>query len=149
MNARIALYFAACNTGDAKAIADSLSPRAVHYFPSIPPVRGARKIGALWARLVKSEGSQWTVDSFLAGEGGAVIEWTHYRTKKGRLLRGTEWYRFDGRGRISELRAYYAAPSDWVAKAFELMGYPYEERGYNLRSPTLPPARKKAKPLLS
>ncbi|MDA4121576.1 MAG: nuclear transport factor 2 family protein [Thaumarchaeota archaeon] len=145
MKARIARYFAACNSGDAKAIADSLSPRAVHYFPGIEPVRGAQKIGALWAGLVNRKGSQWTIDRFLAGRDGAVIEWTHYQTKSGRLLRGAEWYSFDEDGRIAELKAYYAAPSGWANESVQLKGYPYKERGYHSKSPTLPKGSRTAK----
>ena len=145
MRARITRYFAACNKGDAKAIADSLSPEAVHYFPGIEPLRGAQKIGAFWAGLVEREGSQWTIDKFLADRHGAVIEWTHYRTNSGHLLRGVEWYGFDEDGKISELKAYYAAPTDWSCDSVQLRGYPYKERGYHLRSPSLPPLEEKGK----
>jgi len=134
-------YFRSCSAADAEGILGCLSPDAVHYFPGLPPVRGAKRIAALWVRLVEEQGSQWTIDSFISGEGGAAIEWTHFRTKKGTLLRGAELYSFDADGRISELRAYYAAPQDPESRSVQLRGFAYKKRGYPMRSPTRPPVR--------
>jgi len=123
-------YFASCNAADAEGIMECLSPNAVHYFPGFHPVIGANRIATFWVGLVEEQGSQWTIDRFLAGEDGAVIEWTHFRTKKGQRLRGTEWYTFDGNGKISELKAYYAALHDPRSRSVQLRGFPYKKRGY-------------------
>ena len=135
----VSKYFASCSGADAKGIIGCLNKDAVHYFPGWPPVRGAKRIAELWVRLVEEEGSQWTIDRFLAGADGAVVEWTHFRTKGGKVLRGAEWYTFDEDGKIAELKAFYAAPHDPKSRRVELRGFPYRKRGYPMRSPTLPP----------
>jgi hypothetical protein len=137
----ISSYFRSCSAADSEGIIACLNADAVHYFPGLPPVRGAKRIAALWVGLVEGQGSQWTIDKFLAGEDGAVIEWTHFKTKKGQLLRGVEWYTFDSEGKIAELKAYYAAPQDPLSRKVQLRGYPYRKRGYPMRSPTRPPVR--------
>jgi hypothetical protein len=138
----VSRYFASCNAGDSDGIIGCLTPDAVHYFPGWAPVRGAKNIAALWVKLVGEAGSQWTIDKFLAGEAGAVIEWTHFRTKSGKKLRGSEWYTFDADWRISELKAYYAAPHDPNSRAVQLRGYPYKRRGYPMKSRTTPSSRR-------
>lgn len=129
-------YFAACNSGDARAVAAFFTPDAVHYFPPDMydgPFRGGLAIGAKWAWAVQALGSRWSVDQVICDPDTdrAVIEWTHEKTKLGIVLRGDEWYRFDAStGLIAEIRAYYASPQAPGTPRLELGGYPYAERGY-------------------
>ena len=50
-------------------------------------------------------------------------------------IRGAEWYEFDDAGRITVIKAYYAAPRDPTLSASELDAYPYEALGYAMRAP--------------
>jgi hypothetical protein len=87
---------------------------------------------------VATLGSVWTVDHVITDpEGGrAVIEWTHFKTYKGTILRGDEWYVFDRpTGLIREIRAYYASPQDAALGVLELQGFDYANRGYALEPP--------------
>ena len=138
MEQRIRDYFAACNSGDAAAVAAHFEPDAVHYFPPgmyEGPFRGAETIGRRWAKAVESFGSSWTVDQVICDPATrrAVIEWTHFKPRQGTILRGDEWYVFSERGLILEIRAYYASPQDPHLTALELGGFDYAARGYPLR----------------
>ncbi len=141
MEATIRSYFDACNSGDAEAVARHFTPEAVHYFPPgmyEGPFAGAETIGRKWAEAVDRLGSVWTVDSFVADPhaGIAVIEWTHFKTSTGTVLRGDEWYRFDrATGLIDEIRAYYASPQAPELERLELAGFDYSARGYAKESP--------------
>jgi len=139
MEARIRAYFDACNAADAEAIASHFTSDAVHYFPPGMyggPFVGAETIADRWVQAVANLGSKWTVDQVMCDPDGhrAVIEWTHFKTKQGKILRGDEWYRFDpATGLISEIRAYYASPQDPTLATLELGGFDYEARGYPLQ----------------
>ncbi len=141
MERLIRRYFDACNEGAAAKIAACFEPNAVHYFPPgmyEGPFRGAATIAAKWSAAVENLGSYWTVDRVLCDPdtNQAVIEWSHFKTKQGTLLRGDEWYVFDVEsGLIREIRAYYAAPQDPSLTRVELEGFDYEARGY----PSSPP----------
>jgi methyltransferase len=141
MAALMRRYFDACNAADVDAVAACFVPDAVHYFPPgmyEGPFRGARAIGERWAAAVERLGSIWTVDTIVADPttGTAVMEWTHFKTFEGTVLRGDEWYVFDPvSGLISEIRAYYASPQDPTLERLELGGFTYADRGY----PTAPP----------
>ena len=141
MEATIRSYFQACNSGDAAAVASHFTGDAVHYFPPgmyEGPFEGPATIGRKWAEAVATLGSVWTVDSFVGdpAAGVAVIEWTHFKTSSGTVLRGDEWYRFDpGSGLISEIRAYYASPQEKGLTRLELGGFDYTGRGYPMQSP--------------
>jgi hypothetical protein len=64
------------------------------------------------------------------------MEWTHFKTFEGTVLRGDEWYVFDpASGLIREIRAYYASPQDPTLERLELGGFPYGERGYPAEPP--------------
>jgi ketosteroid isomerase-like protein len=135
MEATIRAYFADCNRGDAARIAGWFVPEAVHYFPAGSPfgtLRGAEAIGRCWADCVAQIGSHWTVDNVVANaeNGQAVIEWTHFKTRLGQVLRGDEWYRFASDGRILEIRAYYACPTHAGVAEHGLGGFAYADRGY-------------------
>jgi methyltransferase len=137
----ITRYFDACNEADVDTIAACFIPDGTHYFP--PGMyggawRGARLIAERWAESVAARGSAWTIDRMVceAETDQAVIEWTHYKTGEGTVLRGDEWYLFDpATGLIAEIRAYYAAPQDRSLQRLELDGFDYAARGYHLESP--------------
>lgn len=141
MEDRIRRYFDACNAADAAAIASHFTPDAVHYFPPGMyggPFVGAEVIAERWVKAVADLGSIWTVDQVIAEptSGRAVIEWSHFKTKQGKVLRGDEWYRFDpATGLIAEIRAYYASPQSPDLDQLELGGFDYEGRGYPLEPP--------------
>ncbi|MGH9246515.1 MAG: nuclear transport factor 2 family protein [Acidimicrobiales bacterium] len=141
MEETIRHYFDACNAADADAIASFFVDDAVHYFPPGMyggPFVGARVIAERWVDAVARFGSIWTVDHLIAdaATGRAVIEWTHFKTKLAKVLRGDEWYRFDAdTGRIAEIRAYYASPQSPDLDRLELGGFDYERRGYPVQPP--------------
>lgn len=130
-------YFDACNAADGKGIQSCFVPDAVHYFPPGMyggPFRGAAAIAERWCRAVDELGSRWTIDNMVCDPTTrqAVIEWSHYKTRHGVLLRGDEWYLFDAEsGLIREIRAYYASPQDSSLKTMELEGFAYADRGYS------------------
>lgn len=142
MEAHIRAYFDACNSGDPERIASHFEPDGVHYFPPGMyggPFRGALEIGKRWQAAVQNLGSYWTVDHFI-GEPEtrrAAIEWTHFKRKQNKMLRGDEWYVFSERGLIQEIRAYYASPQDKDLNELELGGFDYQGRGYPLKGPAL------------
>ncbi|MBF6569021.1 MAG: nuclear transport factor 2 family protein [Candidatus Binataceae bacterium] len=140
MERHIRSYFEACNSGDPIQIARFFEPEAVHYFPPgmyAGPFRGARTIADRWRHMVATVGSYWTVDRVLCDPPSrqAVIEWTHFKRKDGKILRGDEWYIFSDDGLISEIRAYYASPQDQSLDRLELGGFDYEKLGYPMEPP--------------
>jgi hypothetical protein len=140
MEAAIRGYFAACNAADIERIASFFEPEAVHYFPPgmyEGPFRGAMTIAGKWREAVETLGSVWTVDQVLCDPPSrrAVIEWSHFKRRRGVMLRGDEWYVFSAHGRIAEIRAYYASPQDATLAALELGGFDYAARGYPLEPP--------------
>jgi len=138
--ALIRRYFAACNAADYDALVSCFTADAVHYFPAgLPdiPWRGADTIARKWQWCVQTLGSQWTIDRLMISHDSpeGMIEWTHLKNKSGTALRGAEWYDFDpASGRITEIRAYYAAPADNAAVINELVAFDYRGRGYPLAS---------------
>jgi ketosteroid isomerase-like protein len=131
-------YFAACNAADKAGIMAFFAPQGTHYFPAGSPfgvLRGAEAIADCWVRCVGELGSHWTVDNFVGDPATkkAAIEWSHFKSKAGLLLRGDEWYRFGDDGRILEIRAYYAAPTHDGVTAHGLGGFDYAGRGYPLQ----------------
>ncbi|MFB6136824.1 MAG: nuclear transport factor 2 family protein [Halobacteriaceae archaeon] len=141
MEQTIRAYFEACNAGDAEAIASFFTEDGVHYFPPgmyRGPFEGGKVIGERWAEAVSEIGSVWTVDTVLTepDSARAVIEWTHFKTSDGTVLRGDEWYEFEPEtGLIEEIRAYYAAPQSADLERNELGGFDYEGRGYPMEPP--------------
>ncbi|PVZ12012.1 nuclear transport factor 2 family protein [Actinomycetospora cinnamomea] len=135
LEATVRGYMDACTAGDADTVAAHLAPEAVHYFPPDMydgPWRGARTIAQRWATAVRERGSSWTVDAIVVDEPRrqAVCEWTHHKGSLGVILRGAEWYEFDGDGFITEIRAYYASPQAPDLARLELGGFDYAGRGY-------------------
>jgi len=134
-------YFEACNDGDVDRIASFFVEGGVHYFPPGMyggPFVGGRTIGERWAEAVDRLGSVWTVDRVMTDpeNARAVMEWTHFKTDDGTVLRGDEWYEFDPEtGLIGEIRAYYASPQDDSLSRLELEGFDYEGRDYPVEPP--------------
>jgi hypothetical protein len=141
MDRLIRIYFDGCNEADVDKITACFTPDAVHYFPPgmyEGPFQGARRIAEKWRAAVQQLGSYWTVDRLLIEPQGwqAVMEWTHFKTKTGAVLRGIEWYEFDPAcGLIREIRAYYATPQPAEGNRFELGGFDYEGRHYPMAPP--------------
>lgn len=134
-------YFSACNDADAPRIAACFEEDGVHYFPPgmyEGPFRGAETIARRWVEFVATIGSMWTIDQLIvdAASARAVIEWSHFKTSTGTLLRGDEWYDFSPEtGLVREIRAYYASPQDSALARLELGGFDYAGRGYQLEQP--------------
>jgi methyltransferase len=141
MEALMRRYFDACNAADVDKIASCFIPDAIHYFPPgmyDGPFRGAMTIARKWRTAVETLGSYWTVDRLVTQPllNAAVMEWTHFKTRQGTVLRGIEWYDFDpGTGLIREIRAYYAAPQSPELSRQELGGFDYAARRYPLSPP--------------
>ncbi|MEZ5838702.1 MAG: nuclear transport factor 2 family protein [Geminicoccaceae bacterium] len=137
-------YFDMCNAGDRQGLIDCFTPDGTHYFPpGLPgaPWRGAGAVADGWVRCVEALGSKWTIEKVLCAADGreAVIEWTHWKTAIGEVLRGDEWYAFnEDITRIREIRAYYASPVDRTMAENRLHGFDYEGRGYHMAPPELP-----------
>lgn len=138
-------YFDMCNAADRQGLIECFTEDAVHYFPpGLPgaPWRGAEAIADGWVWCVKELGSRWTIEKVLVAPNGreAVIEWTHWKTAAGEVLRGDEWYIFnDDLNRIREIRAYYASPVNKAEAINKLNEFDYEARGYAVRPPSEPP----------
>lgn len=136
MEALIRRYFQACNDADVDVMMACFVPEGTHYFPADMyggPFRGAATIARRWAEAVAQLGSRWTIDRMIVDPASAqaAIEWTHFKTKAGVVLRGDEWYLFDRpTGLIHEIRAYYASPQDRNYDRLELAGFDYAGRGY-------------------
>jgi methyltransferase len=147
MEALIRRYFDGCNAADEEEIIACFVPDGVHYFP--PGMYGgafdgAEVIAARWANAVRTLGSIWTIEQVMTDppRARAVIEWTHYKTFAGTVLRGDEWYIFDREtGLIKEIRAYYASPQAAGLERLELAMFDYAGRGYSLVPPDLPRPR--------
>lgn len=141
MDALIRAYFDGCNEADIGKIEACFTPGAVHYFPPgmyEGPFVGARKIAEKWRAAVRNLGSYWTIDRLLVEPTSwqAVMEWTHFKTRSGAVLRGIEWYEFDpASGLIREIRAYYATPQPAEGDRFELGGFDYAGRDYPMSPP--------------
>lgn len=141
MEATIRRYFDGCNDADIDKMEACFTHDAVHYFP--PGMyggawRGGRTIAQTWAHFVATKGSAWTIDRLVVAPDSnqAVIEWTHYKTAEGTILRGDEWYVFDATtGLIAEIRAYYASPVDQSQAELRLEGFDYAAHGYHLTCP--------------
>ena len=91
--ALIRRYFDACNEADYDKLVSCFTPDAVHYFPAgLPdiPWRTADVIARKWQWCVENLGSQWTIERILVSHDSheAVIEWTHWKAKLGKALRG-------------------------------------------------------------
>ncbi|MEV0440614.1 nuclear transport factor 2 family protein [Streptomyces spectabilis] len=134
LEAAVRRYFEACNKVDRDLFATCLSEEVVHYLAHgmAGPVHGIDPIVERWGADVRANGSHWAVDAVYADEHTrtAVCEWTAFKPRLGKVLRGAEVYRFDDTGLIDEVRIYYASPRDDTRDANELEGFPYADRGF-------------------
>jgi uncharacterized protein (DUF1330 family)/ketosteroid isomerase-like protein len=141
MAALIRRYYDAFNAGDVDGMASCFVPDAVHYFPpGMPggPFRGARTIAEHFGSAAETFGSYGTIDRMICDPAThqAVVEWTHFKTKQGTVIRGDEWYLFHpDSGLVQEVRAYYASPQDASLDRQELDGYDYAGSGYATAPP--------------
>lgn len=137
-------YFAMCNAADRQGLIDCFTSAGTHYFPpglAGAPWRGAEAVADGWVRCVCDLGSKWTIEKVLARADGreAAIEWTHWKTAVGQVLRGDEWYVFnEDVTRIVEIRAYYASPVNRAEPVNALHDFDYAARGYHLSPPDVP-----------
>jgi hypothetical protein len=83
-------------------------------------------------------GAYWTIDVLLidAVRNEAAMEWTHFKTRTGLVLRGAELYSLNEEGLIMEIRAYYASPTSNPAVNHELGDFDYAARGYPIEPPS-------------
>lgn len=135
-------YYDACNAADAARIEACFVPEGVHYFPPgmyEGPFVGAATIARRWCQAVATLGSYWVIERLMVDPPSwrAVLEWTHYKTRQGTVLRGDEWFDFDAAtGCIREVRAYYASPQAPDLSRLELGGFDYAGRGYSTQPPS-------------
>jgi methyltransferase len=137
MERMVTSYFDACNELDAKGIAACFAPRAVHYFPHVPPVHGGEGIGELIVRLIRGQGGAYFIDKMFTNieQHTAAVEWSRTFNEKDRIVRGYEFYEFDpGTSLIREIRGYFAAPFNGGQVRNELVGFDYAGRGYKTLS---------------
>lgn len=133
-------YFDMCNAADHAGLVACFTPDGTHYLPpglKGLPWRSAEAIADGWVWCVNELGSRWAVEYVLMRPDGreGVIEWTHWTTSTGAVLRGTEWYIFDDAVmKIREIRAYYASRID-DRRENELKGFDYPGRGWHSAPP--------------
>jgi ketosteroid isomerase-like protein len=137
-------YYDGCNEADVDKMAACFTPDAAHYFPAGAPqgtFSGARAVGEGWRHAVRTLGSRWTIDRLITDveQREVVVEWTHWKTALGAHLRGLEVCAFDDQGRMTEIRAYYAAPVAGADVTHELGDFDYAGRGFPLEPPSPPP----------
>ncbi|MFF1481123.1 nuclear transport factor 2 family protein [Streptomyces sp. NPDC058301] len=134
MEAAVRLYFEACNKVDRELFAQCLSEHVVHYLAAgmSGPIEGIDPVVERWGADVRANDSHWAVDAVYADphRRTAVCEWTAFKPRLGKVLRGAEVYRFDASGLIDEVRIYYASRRDDTVPVNELEGFPYAERGF-------------------
>jgi hypothetical protein len=154
MERMIRTYFDGCNEADVEKIVACFTPEAVHYFPPgmyegpFRAFRGARKIAEKWQAAVRNLGSYWTVDRLLVEpiRYEAVMEWSLFKTKRGTILRGIEWYEFDEpSGLIREIRARPEGPgAPWSSATSTML--PAATRQHHLRASAEPHLLENAMP---
>lgn len=132
-------YFEACNEASREKFYSVLADNAIHYFPRKVggPFRGKEAIADLWISFVRDKGSRWTIDRLISDGNEVAVEWTHFKTKIGEIIRGAEWYEFDASDKIVDIRAYYASPRDETVRVNELEGFPYARKGFPGEPPPL------------
>ncbi|MBF0277201.1 MAG: nitrile hydratase accessory protein [SAR324 cluster bacterium] len=128
-------YYHGCNTADVALIRSTFTEDVVHYFTHAPPVRGGDALAHFWSVVAPKYKYFFVLDHGIVQGMEAVIEWTLNLTPKEtgepELIRGTEWYIFRD-NRIAEVRAYYLnRHAPYPQKNFELLEFPYQERGYS------------------
>ncbi|MEL0081985.1 MAG: nuclear transport factor 2 family protein [Gammaproteobacteria bacterium] len=130
-------YYQGCNSADEALMRSTFTEDVVHYYTHHDPVRGAASLAHYWLSMQPRVDGHWSVDHGIVQGDEAVIEWTMRWTPTPgadpEMIRGAEWYRFEG-GLIAEIRAYYLNPRvPYPQSDFELLGFDYAGRGYAQR----------------
>jgi methyltransferase len=131
-------YVKALDDAEYDAIAACFCPDAVHYFPAAPKLSGAETIAGHFADSVRKRGISWTVDQMLVDVDrcAAALEWSRFSPRRGRHMRGVDWFIIDPETfRFREVRTYLAAMSDPHSTNLELQDFDYVGRGYPMRAP--------------
>jgi len=141
----IRAFIHSSSRANVKAIAECLSPEAVHYFPSGfgPKWTGASIIASNIANLVHERGLCWTADRVLidADRCAGALEWTSFIRERDSIVRGVDWFVFDPQNfRIQEVRTYRAAIHPEKTRQ-ELEDFDYAGRGYPMSHPGEGPDR--------
>ena len=119
-------YFAACTNGIPEEIAEHFTDDAVIYDTNHHPLSHAGAIGEFFASIRSQwSGAAWTVNTIVADDDQAAIEWTMIGRRSGRefAMRGSEHYEIVD-GKIDQIRQYWTFDSVDLDTA--LIGYPYE-----------------------
>ena len=128
-------YYRGCNTADHALMVSTFTADVVHYFVDHSAVRGAEELASYWCKVAPRTQANWALDHAIVEEPECVIEWsmrwTPAATGVPELLRGTEWYRFEG-GLISEIRSYHNNVYLQAPENRELHDFDYGSRGYRL-----------------
>jgi ketosteroid isomerase-like protein len=135
-------FYEGCNEGSGPKLRSCLAEDAVHYFPAGAAqdiFRGREAIIAAWQSAIRTQDSRWTLDRVLVDEELAevAIEWTHFKPALGGHVRGAELCTVDAELRITEIRAYYAAPAPDPDRRYELGRFDYAGRGYRTEPPAV------------
>jgi hypothetical protein len=126
-------YYEGCNTADVDKMMSTFTDDVVHYFVDHSEVRSARGLADYWARVGPLTQANWALDHTVIQEPEAVIEWSMRwvprQTGEPELLRGSEWYLFEG-DKIKEIRSYHA--NFYLASTgnAQLHDFDYAQRGY-------------------
>ena len=131
----IKTYYHGCNTADRDLMISTFTPDVVHFFVDHGAVRGASALANYWAKVGPKTAANWQLDHALVQEPEAVIEWsmqwTPQATGTPELLRGAEWYIFEG-NRIAEIRSYHNNHYLQAPENRELRDFDYAARGYRV-----------------
>lgn len=129
----IKTYYRGCNTADTELMVSTFTPDVVHYFVDHSAVRSAERLAQYWAKVQPRTAANWHMDHCIVDEPEAVIEWSMKWLPPGQteteILRGAEWYRFDG-GKIAEIRSYHNNIHLQSPLNRELRDFDYKSRGY-------------------
>lgn len=129
-------YFDACNSGDRSAFFRLFETGACHYLPRgmFGPFRDVEGLFEQWRRDALENGAYWLLDTVFADEGGrsAMAEWTAVKPAQRIYFRGVDVFAFSTRGRIEEVRVYYATARDPAIGPNELGGYDYAGAGWSV-----------------
>ncbi len=128
-------YYEGCNTQDFDLMCSTFSDDVVHFFVDHSAVVGASSLANYWCKVAPRTQANWTLDHAIVQEPECVIEWsmlwTPSQTGMPELLRGSEWYWFEG-DRIREIRSYHNNFYLQDTRNRELRDYDYDGRGYRV-----------------